>query len=81
MLHTINTNIMAQQITNIRNIELNDIITLTYNNGYKTTMKVTRVENKSWYYNDSCCRNSYGTLEGFFNNSGDIVKCEINKAK
>jgi len=71
---------MAQQITNIRNIEVNDIITLTYNTGQKTDFKVTRVENKSWYFNDSRCRNSYGTLEGFFNNSGDIINCEITKA-
>lgn len=71
---------MAQQITNIRNIEVNDIVKLTYNTGQTTNLKVTRVENKSWYFNDSRCRNSYGTLERFFNNSGDIAKCEIIKA-
>jgi hypothetical protein len=70
---------MAQQITNIRNIQVNDIIQVTYNTGNTVNLVVTRAENKSWYFNNGG-RNSYGTLEGLLNNSGDVVKCEIIKA-
>ena len=80
MYHTIKKNIMAQ-ITNIRNLQVNDIITLTHKCGKKRNLIVTRVESKSWYHNQSSGRHSYGTLESFFNNAGDIVKCEIQKYK
>jgi hypothetical protein len=71
---------MTKQITNIRKIEVNDIIQLTYNCGTVKNLLVTRVENKSWYFNDGG-RNSYGTLERLFANKGDVIKCEIIKAK
>lgn len=66
------------QLTNIRNLKVNDTIVLTYNNNTTKNMVVTRVEEKSWYVNNY--RNSYGTLERYFSNVGDIVKCEIIRA-
>jgi hypothetical protein len=71
---------MTKQITNIRNIEVNDIVQLTYNCGTVKNLLVKRVEDKSWYYNNNA-RSSYGTLERLFANKGDVIKCEIIKAK
>lgn len=66
------------QLTNIRNLKVNDNIVITYNDASTKNILVTRVEEKSWYSNNS--RNSYGTLERLLNKSGDIVKCEIIRA-
>lgn len=51
---------MGKQLTNIFNLQVGDVITFTNSVNYFVSIKVTRVENKSWY--DGKCRNSYGTL-------------------
>lgn len=60
---------------NTRNLKVNDTISITYNDGNVKNIVVSRVEPKSWYQGG--IRRSYGTLESWFKNVGDIVKCEI----
>jgi transcription initiation factor IIE alpha subunit len=62
-------------ITNIRNLKVGNVITLTYNNGTFKNFEVSRVEEKSWYCGS--WRKSYGTIEEWFKCPNDIVKCEI----
>ena len=61
--------------TNKWNLKVNDKVVLTYNDGTKKELIVSRVTDKSWFTNNN--RNSYGTLQRYFNLVGDIVKCEI----
>jgi hypothetical protein len=56
------TNAMTTIKTNIWNIEVGDIISFTNNTGYKVSITVNRVEEKSWY---ALGRNSYGTLQSY----------------
>lgn len=64
--------------SNIWNLEVNDIIRLTYNTGEINDMIVERVTANSWYKKNGG-RNSFGTLQSYFDNAGDVVKCEIIK--
>jgi hypothetical protein len=45
------------------NLKVGDVIEFTNSVNYKVTLKVTRVEEKSWY--DNLGRNSYGTLKSY----------------
>ena len=51
-------------MNNFLNLKVNDIITFTNKFGYKRTIIVSRVEEKSWYCNLGG-RNSYNTLKNY----------------
>ncbi|HEY9701367.1 MAG TPA: hypothetical protein V6C58_02920 [Allocoleopsis sp.] len=51
---------MATVKTNIWGLKAGDVISFTNSVNYKVNIKVTRVEDKSWY---ATGRNSYGTLQ------------------
>ena len=59
------------------NLQVNDIIQITYNDGYTKSILVTSITEKSWYSNNS--RNSFGTLDRLMNLKGEVIKCEIIK--
>ena len=65
-------------VLNKRQIKVNDSIIITYYTGSKKIMKVTRVEEKSWYEGNK--RRSYGSIEHWFKNPVDIINCEIKKS-
>lgn len=55
---------MATQKTNTIGLKVGDIISFTNSRNYKVIIKVSRVEEKSWYC-ERGGRNSYGTLESY----------------
>lgn len=59
------------------NLQVNDIIQITYNSGYTKSILVTSITKKSWYSNNG--RNSFGTLDRLMNLKGEVIKCEIIK--
>ena len=54
---------MSTQIEKHLDLEVGDLIEFTNKIGYKVTITVSRVEEKSWYANGG--RNSYWTLKNY----------------
>jgi hypothetical protein len=55
--------------SNIWNLEVGNTISFTNNSGRKIEIKVTRIEEKSWY---SWKRNSFGTLSDYQKSFSDF---------
>lgn len=53
---------MKTQKINTFGLQVGDVISFTNKVNYKVVLKVSRVEEKSWY---DIGRNSYGTLENY----------------